>query len=155
MTLEKGKVSPPPATVLVVDDNKDTVDILTRLLSRHGMNVLSAYSGHDCLEIVRSYATVDVILLDVMMPEMDGLEVCRELKQISPSLPIILLTAKDDMATRAAGMKLGVSEFVVKPVNHPDLLARLQTQLSVRQWEREADLASEAIDPANPLAAKK
>jgi PleD family two-component response regulator len=58
------------------------------------------------------------------------------------------------MATRAAGMKLGVSEFVVKPVNHPDLIARLQTQLSVRQWEREADLASEAIDPAHLPTAK-
>jgi DNA-binding response OmpR family regulator len=145
MASDKEKVSS-PATVLVVDDNKDTVDILIRLLSQHGMTVLSAYSGGECLEIVRNHA-VDVVLLDVMMPEMDGLEVCKELKQLSPVLPIILLTAKDDMATRTAGMTLGVSEFVVKPVNHADLLARLQTQLSVRQWEREADRASAAIDP--------
>ncbi len=148
MPLDKGQ-PPPPATVLIVDDNKDTVDILTRLLSRHGMTIVSAYSGRECLEIVRSRA-IDVILLDVMMPEMDGLEVCKELKRLSLPVPVILLTAKDDMATRAAGMALGVSEFIVKPVNHADLLARLQTQLSVRQWEREADRASEAIESAKP-----
>ena len=154
MTLDKGK-SAPPATVLIVDDNTDTVDILTRLLSRHGMTVLSAYSGRECLDIIRGRA-VDVILLDVMMPEMDGLEVCGELKRLSPALPpvIFLLTAKDDMATRAAGMALGVDEFVVKPVNHTDLLARLETQLSVRRWEREADRASAAIEPAKPPPAE-
>ena len=153
MASDKEKASP-PATVLVVDDNKDTVDILTRLLLRHGMTVLRAYDGPECLETVRSH-TVDVILLDVMMPGMDGLAVCEELKQISPALPIILVTAKDDMTTRAAGMALGVSEFVVKPVNHTDLLARIQTQLSVRRWEQEADRASAAIELAKPQATDK
>jgi DNA-binding response OmpR family regulator len=153
MASDKEK-APPPATVLVVDDNKDTVDILTRLLLRHGMTVLQAYDGPECLETVRSH-TVDVILLDVMMPGMDGLAVCEELKQISPALPIILVTAKDDMTTRVAGMALGVSEFVVKPVNHADLLARIQTQLSVRRWEQEADRASAAIAPVKSLATEK
>jgi DNA-binding response OmpR family regulator len=82
-----------------------------------------------------------------MMPGMNGLEVCEELKHLSPSPPVILLTAKDDMATRAAGMALGVSEFVVKPVNNRDLLARIQTQISTRQWEREMDRTSAIIDP--------
>ena len=145
MALDKEKATP-PATILVVDDNKDTVDILTRLLLRHNMVAVQAYNGPECLEIVRS-RPVDVILLDVMMPGMDGLTVCQELKQISPAPPIILVTAKDDMTTRAAAMKLGVSEFVVKPVNHIDLLARIQTQLSVRRWEQEADRASETIEP--------
>jgi DNA-binding response OmpR family regulator len=89
---------------------------------------------------------VDVIVLDVMMPGMDGLEVCRHLKQVDPVPPIILLTAKDDIATRSAGMLLGVSEFVVKPVNNRDLIARIKTQLSTRQWEREIDQTSAAID---------
>ena len=155
MTLDKEKSSP-QATVLVVDDNKDTVDILTRLLLRHGVTVLRAYNGPECLETVRSQ-TVDVILLDVMMPGMDGLAVCAELRQISPALPtqVILVTAKDDMTTRAAAMALGVSEFVVKPVNHADLLARIQTQLSVRRWEQEADRASAAIAPVKSLATEK
>ena len=152
MAVDKEKSSS-PAAVLVVDDNKDTVDILRRLLLRHGMTVLRAYTGPECLETVRSHP-VDVILLDVMMPGMDGLEVCRELKRLSPALPIILVTAKDDMSTRAAGMTLEVSEFVVKPVNHADLLARIQTQLSVRRWGQEADRASAAIEPAKPPTAK-
>lgn len=135
------------ATVLVVDDNKDAVDITTRLLAHHGLTPLCAYNGQECLEIVRSQS-VDVIILDVMMPGMDGLEVCRQLKLIAPTTPVILLTAKDDMATRTAGMSLGVSEFVVKPVNHRDLLDRIQTQLRTRQWEREIDQTSATIDLA-------
>ncbi|MBI3301043.1 MAG: response regulator [Deltaproteobacteria bacterium] len=142
MPPDKAQSPPSPsATVLVVDDNKDMVEILTRLLSRHGLNALYAYNGRDCLEIVRS-RPVDVIVLDVMMPGMNGLEVCEELKQLPASPPIILLTAKDDMATRAAGMALGVSEFVVKPINNRDLLARIRTQISTRQWEREIDRTS-------------
>lgn len=148
MTSDKEKVSP-PARVLVVDDNTDTVDILTRLLLRRGMTTLAAYSGQECLDIVRN-RTVDVILLDVMMPGMDGLEVCEELKRLAAKLPIILVTAKDDMATRTAGMALGVSEFVVKPVNHVDLLERIQTQLSVRRWEQETDRTSAEITLTKP-----
>ena len=132
-------------TILIVDDNKDAVDIISRLLAQHGLNALRAYIGQECLEIVRS-CTVDVIVLDVMMPGMDGLDVCRHLKQVAPTPPIILLTAKDDMATRSAGMLLGVSEFVVKPVNNRDLIARIKTQLSTRQWEKEIDQTSAAID---------
>ena len=81
------------------------------------------------------------------MPGMNGLEVCAALKELETAPPVILLTAKDDLSTRAAGMALGVSEFVVKPVNNRDLLARIQTQLSTRQWEREIDRTSATIDP--------
>jgi DNA-binding response OmpR family regulator len=137
------------ATVLVVDDNKQTVDILTHVLVRHERRVLQAYNGPECLETVRTQP-VDVVLLDVMMPGMDGLAVCAELKRIAPALPIILVTAKDDMTTRAAGIALGVSEFVAKPVNHADLLARIQTQLSVRRLEQEAERVLEAIEPPLP-----
>ena len=146
MSMDKAQHSSAPlATVLVVDDNRDAVDIIARLLAQHGLTALRAYSGQECLDLVRS-RPVDVIVLDVMMPGMDGLEVCRHLKQAAPTPPIILLTAKDDMATRAAGMSLGVSEFVVKPVNNRDLIARIKTQLNTRQWERELDQASAAID---------
>jgi len=134
------------ATVLVVDDNKATVEILTRLLVRHAMTVLRAYNGPECLAAVCAHP-VDVILLDVMMPGMDGLAVSAALQRIAPALPIILVTAKDDMSTRAAGMKLGVSEFIAKPINHADLLARIQTQIAVRRLGQEADRLSAAIEP--------
>ena len=153
MTRDKDTAAP-QATVLVVDDNKDTVDILTRLLVRHDMTVLRAYNGPECLEAVRTH-TVDVILLDVMMPGMDGLAVCAALQRIAPALPIILVTAKDDMPTRAAAMKLGVSEFIAKPINHADLLARIRTQISVRRLEQEADRLSAAIEPSTPSATEK
>jgi DNA-binding response OmpR family regulator len=135
-------------TVLVVDDNKDAVDIVARLLFHNNIHALRAYSGQECLDIVRSHA-VDVIVLDVMMPGMDGLEVCKRLKELPSSPPVILLTAKDDMATRAAGMSLGVSEFMVKPVNNRDLIDRIKTQLSTLQWERDIDKTSEIIDPSH------
>ncbi|MEW6299206.1 MAG: response regulator [Thermodesulfobacteriota bacterium] len=154
--LSEEKIQSPgtPATVLIVDDNREVVDILSRLLTRHNLTAVGAYNGPECLDIVRS-RPIDVVILDVMMPGMDGLEVCKELKRLSPSLPVILLTAKDDMATRAAGMALGVSEFVVKPINNRDLLARVQTQLNTRQWEREIDRASATIDPTQPPTGKK
>jgi CheY-like chemotaxis protein len=86
-------------TVLVVDDNKGVLEFFLLLLSKHGLSVIGASNGNDCLDIVKS-RSVDLIILDVMMPVMDGLQVCDELKKITPSIPIILLTARDDMMTR-------------------------------------------------------
>lgn len=104
------------------------------------MRVLTAYSGRECLERVRQQA-VDVIVLDVMMPGMDGLEVCAALREMPAgrSIPIILLTARDDMRTRLAGLELGISEFVVKPVRGRELLARVQTQVEVSRNMRILD----------------
>jgi DNA-binding response OmpR family regulator len=115
-------------TILVVDDNKAVLDFLLLLLSKHQFAAVGASSGSQCLQIVQSQH-VDLIILDVMMPVMDGLQVCQELKKLAPSIPVILLTARDDMMTRAAAMDLGVSEFVAKPVNNRDLLNRVRTQL--------------------------
>lgn len=124
--------------VLVVDDNKGVLEFLLLLLTKHGLSVLGASSGIDCLDIVKT-EKVDLVILDVMMPVMDGLQVCQELKKIRPSLPVILLTARDDMMTRAAAMDLGVSEFVTKPVNNRDLLERVRTQLHSVEWDKAAE----------------
>ncbi len=136
----------PTPTVLVVDDNEDMVYIVTRILSSHGLNALGATNGPECLAIMQSQP-VDVVILDVMMPGMDGLEVCRELKRISPTLPVIFLTIMDDMATRTAGMALGASEFVLKPFNEWDLLARVHTQILTRQWDKEMRQTHSDIGP--------
>ena len=120
-----------PFRILLVDDNHDFVEFVSFLLSHHGFAVCWAYNGPDCLEIVHKQSA-DLVILDVMMPAMDGLAVCRELKQLRPSLPVILLTAKDDLATRAAAMALGVSEFLTKPLNIEDFLMRVRTQMSRR-----------------------
>lgn len=132
-------------TILVVDDNKGVLDFLLLLLSKHKLAVVGASSGSQCLEIVRS-RHIDLIILDVMMPVMDGLQVCQELKKVAPSIPVILLTARDDMMTRAAAMDLGVSEFVAKPVNNRDLLNRVRTQLRSLEWGKANDQAFSAIE---------
>jgi len=128
----------PEPTILVVDDNNGVLEFLMLLLSKHGLSAIGASSGDQCLNIVKN-RPVNLIILDVMMPAMDGLEVCQELKKITPSIPIILLTARDDMTTRAAAMDLGVSEFVTKPVNNRDLLNRVRMQLRNLEWEKTAD----------------
>ena len=135
----------PEPTILVVDDNKGVLEFLLLLLSKHGLSVIGASSGNQCLNIVKT-RPVSLIILDVMMPAMDGLEVCQELKKTIPSIPIILLTARDDMATRAAAMDLGVSEFVAKPINNQDLLNRVRMQLRNLEWDKTADQAFSKIE---------
>jgi DNA-binding response OmpR family regulator len=127
-------------TVLVVDDDKNAVEILYRLLRKEGFEVLRAEGGREALAIV-ARQTPDVILLDVMMPEMDGFQVCEHLRsqERTRGIPIILLTAKDDMETRVSGMKLGVSEFLTKPVNKGELFARVRAQIHQRGLEQHID----------------
>src|SRR5262245_332371 len=144
----------PAPTVLVVDDNNGVLEFLMLLLSKHGLSVIGASSGNQCLNIVKN-RPVNLIILDVMMPAMDGLEVCQELKKIAPSTPVILLTARDDMATRAAAMDLGVSEFVAKPVNNRDLLNRVQMQLRNLEWDKNADQAFWKIEESTRAAVPK
>ena len=119
--------------ILVVDDDEDSRHLLRHLLERRGYQVAVADGGRAALERVAD-GDVDVILLDVMMPVMDGFDVCRELKR-SPEtarIPIILLTARDDMETRAVGMNLGVSDFLAKPVNTGELFRRVRIQIESR-----------------------
>ena len=147
MTSATGPIPPQglKPTILVVDDNKGVLEFLLLLLSKHGLAVIGTSSGSECLEIVKSQP-VDLVILDVMMPVMDGLEVCRRLKKLKAAIPIILLTARDDMTTRAAAMDLGVSEFVAKPVNNQDLLNRVRMQLRNLEWDKTADQAFSKIE---------
>ena len=120
--------------VLVVDDDKHAVEILYRLLEKDGFEVLRAQSGTEALAIATK-EQVDVILLDVMMPQMSGFEVCEKLRNDTRTrdIPVILLTAKDDMETRVVGMKLGVSEFLTKPINKRELFTRIRAQIHQRK----------------------
>ena len=122
--------------VLVVDDDRNAVDILNRLLTKEGFVVQCAHGGREALAQVAAHP-IAVILLDVMMPDMDGFQVCEALRQNERTrgIPIILLTAKDDMETRVVGMRLGVSEFLTKPINKTELFARLRAQMHQRTIE--------------------
>ena len=118
--------------ILVVDDDPASCDIAALLLERQGYRARRAGSGAECLQAVAEEA-VDLILLDVMMPGMDGFEVCEALRALPAGrgIPIILLTARDDMDTRLEGMYQGVSEFLTKPINTHELYARVRAQLHI------------------------
>ena len=133
--------------MLVVDDDEDSRRLLQHLLERQGYTVVLADGGPAAISALES-TEVDVVVLDVMMPLMDGFAVCRELKKSdsTASVPVILLTARDDMQTRATGMKLGVSDFLAKPVNKEELYARIRTQLDGRQRARELEKAQRRVE---------
>jgi DNA-binding response OmpR family regulator len=132
------KQATPPPTILVVDDDSASGDIVSRLLVREGYATRVVTSGVDCLRVLRT-ERIDLVLLDVMMPGMDGLQVCAALHAEHSRVPIILLTAKDDTTTRAEGMHLGVTEFLTKPINRAELLARVRAQLHVIDLARQLE----------------
>jgi DNA-binding response OmpR family regulator len=131
-----------PAHVMVVDDDPDTVAILARHVQREGYVAIEAASGIECLRMLRD-RTVDVIMLDLMMPEMDGFEVCRALKAnpATAEIPIIMVTARDDLDARAEGMRLGVGDFLAKPVFRRQLANRIRAQLDAVAAGRKAEAA--------------
>jgi two-component system cell cycle response regulator len=131
-----------PPRILVGDADPDTLTILSRYLQREGFVAIEAPSGADCLRIVQE-SSVDVILLDLMMPEMDGFQVCEALKRNpeTAEIPIILVTARDDIDARAEGIRIGVSEFLPKPFSRRQLISRISSQLSILEAERAADAA--------------
>jgi two-component system cell cycle response regulator len=126
------KLSDRVPQIMVVDDDPDTVSILARHLQREGFAAIEAFSGVECLRLIQENR-VDVILLDLMMPEMDGFKVCRALKENpeTAEIPIIMITARDDLDARAEGMRLGVSDFLAKPVFRRQLANRIRAQLDV------------------------
>lgn len=123
--------------IMVVDDDPDTLAILARYIRREGFVVVEASSGAECLRLVKEYPP-DVILLDLMMPEMDGFAVCRTLRMDSSTaeIPVIMLTARDDLEARAEGMELGVSDFIAKPVLRRELSERIHAQLEMLAADR-------------------
>ncbi|HTW87351.1 MAG TPA: response regulator [Candidatus Binataceae bacterium] len=118
--------------IMVVDDDPDTVKILSHYLKREGFTPLEAASGPEGLRLLASHR-VDVILLDLMMPEMDGFAVMRALKKdpATADIPVIMVTARDDLSARAEGMSLGVADFLAKPVFRKQLGNRIRAQLEI------------------------
>ena len=131
--------------VLIVDDEPQNVDLLGEYLSSN-YEVISTYSGSDALEKVESEKP-DIILLDVMMPIMDGYEVCKRLKSDPSSqfIPIILITALSGRKNKIEGIESGADEFLTKPVDRLELLTRVKSLLRIKQ------LHNELIDERNKL----
>jgi two-component system, cell cycle response regulator len=129
------------ARVLVVDDVEANVKLLEAKLSSEYFDVLSAYNGRSALEIAGSELP-DVILLDVMMPRMDGFEVCRHLKANprTVDLPVVMVTALSDVANRLRGLEVGADDFLTKPVNDIALFARVRSLARLKRMMEELRL---------------
>jgi DNA-binding response OmpR family regulator len=114
-------------TILVVDDEKNIVQLARLYLNKEGYRVEAAYDGAQALEKAKSVRP-DLVVLDIMMPELDGLAVCRELRK-STNVPIIILTARGDDVDRIVGLELGADDYVTKPFNPRELVARVKAVL--------------------------
>ena len=115
------------STILVVDDEQNIVKLARLYLNKDGYHVEAAYDGVEALEKAKSLRP-DLIILDIMMPKMDGLAVCRELRKTS-NVPIIILTARDDDVDRIVGLELGADDYITKPFNPRELVARVRAVL--------------------------
>nr|WP_211245025.1 two-component system response regulator [Thalassotalea mangrovi] len=131
----------PTATILIVDDNPENIDVLNGILKQH-YRVKAALSGALALKIVASAEKPDLILLDVMMPDMDGHEVCRLLKAnpLTVDIPVIFITAKTSIEDEQMGLGLGAVDYISKPVSVPIVLARVKTHLALYNQQRELEL---------------
>ena len=120
--------------ILIVDDTIDTVDLLRKRLRAEGYDTAEAYDGEECLRQVDAYRP-DLIVLDVMMPKLDGYEVCRRLKadECTRYIPILMLTAKSDVEDKIKGLDTGADDYIPKPFNYQELSARIRSLLAIRE----------------------
>jgi class 3 adenylate cyclase len=122
-----------PPCILIVDDNPENRDIFRARLARHGYEILTASDGEEALTTARA-TRPDLILLDIMMPKVDGIEVCRRLKAdpAFPFTPIIMVTARADTKDIVAGLEAGGDEYLTKPVDQGALVARIKSMLRIK-----------------------
>ena len=118
-----------PVKILIVDDEPAVRDSIRRALQLEGYDVELAGDGAEALERIAAHNGIDAVLLDVSMPRLDGLEACRRLRRDGNSLPVLMLTARDAVTDRVAGLDAGADDYVVKPFALEELLARLRALL--------------------------
>jgi len=132
-------------TILVVDDEEHIRELATLYLEQEGYGVLSASDGEEVLEIARAKQP-DLIVLDVMMPGLDGLDVCRELRKES-DVPVLMLTARSEEIDRIVGLELGADDYMGKPFNPRELAARVKAILRRAEGGEKRDRGSVSVGP--------
>ena len=115
-------------TVLIVEDEQNIVDILSFNLEREGYNTLEAYDGKTGLQLALEQ-NPDLVLLDLMLPGMDGFDVCREIRKAGSAVPIIMLTAREEETDKVLGLELGADDYITKPFAMRELLARVKANI--------------------------
>lgn len=127
--------------ILIVDDDSRVTNALRRTLTYEGYHVSTALDGRTALEIARTKSP-DLVILDLMLPGIDGLEVCRRLRAVENGVAILMLTARDAIADRVAGLEIGADDYLVKPFALEELLARVKALL---RRHSPADVAREVL----------
>jgi len=138
------------ATLLIVDDKPQNLRLISDFLAEQGFELMLTRSGAQALEKIQR-SMPDLVLLDVTMPEMDGFEVCRRLK-IEPrtaSVPVIFMTALDDTAHKVQGFRLGAVDYITKPIQREELLARIQHHLQLHTLQKELRAKSDDLAQKN------
>jgi CheY-like chemotaxis protein len=142
------------STILVVDDNVQNVELLVAYLEVLPCKVITASDGLEALKIIsaKDQAVPDLILLDVMMPRMSGFEVCRKLKEdpATRAIPIMMVTALNELGDIERGVEAGTDDFLTKPVNKLELITRVKSLLRVRHLKRELDRTMAYIQDIRP-----
>lgn len=131
--------------ILVVDDEKPISDIVKYNLTKEGFEVETAFDGEEALDKFNS-EEYDLVLLDLMLPKIEGLEVCREIRKTS-NVPIIMVTAKDSEIDKVLGLELGADDYVTKPFSNRELIARVKANL-----RRQSTAISNAVNSINENA---
>jgi putative two-component system response regulator len=142
--------------VLVVDDDRRNVKLLEGYLLPQKYDVLKAYDGEEALTLLGK-SDIDLVLLDIMMPGLDGYEVCKRIKarESTRFIPVILITALDDTEAKVRGYEAGADEFITKPANREELLARTHALIRVRELNRNLiSVESALVSLANAVEAK-
>lgn len=115
-------------TVLIVEDEQNIVDILSFNLEREGYDTLEAYDGNTGLQLALEQ-NPDLVLLDLMLPGMDGFEVCRRIRETGSAVPILMLTAREEETDKVLGLELGADDYITKPFGMRELLARVKANI--------------------------
>ena len=143
-------------TVLIVDDLPANVDVVLGFLSGAGYRVLVSDSGKRALEQL-TLALPDIILLDLMMPEMDGIETCIRIKA-NPEwnrIPVIMMTAADELSKKLAAFEAGAVDFLTKPIQPEEVLARVQTHLHIRELQAQLEQVNRTLVQKNQELAEE
>lgn len=147
----------PLKRILIVDDNPDNVEVIKFKLQRSkqfDLEVIEAYSGEDALLVVEN-ERLDIVLLDVMMPRISGYEVCRRIKERENAdfLPVILVTAREDIDSKLKGFEAGADDYLAKPFDLQELEARIKSMLHIKSLQDELQRTSQRLVEAERLAA--
>jgi len=132
-----------PARILLVDDEKDFVEMLGLRLEEIGERVTPAYSGRECLQVLEK-KEIDVVILDILMPGMDGIATLKEIKRKHPLIEVIMLTGHGTTESAVEGMKLGAFDYLLKPARFEELTAKLEAARRRKDEQEERIRQAEA-----------